>query len=250
MWWYIIILICCIFQSICIRTRIFTPYRLDASHLGHLQNRLHFGFQLRRILFPALSSSTLLDLWGFDSPLNPNLGIKANQQDRFSEFINSLLSRSIRCLSLFSLRVFGFLVLSGSFRSVPPVPASIEFHRTLEPHCCSFPSMDARPERFGFAACWSCWFRWRSWHSEFYRTVILTDWCALRTEDCAIRGMNSLCRSVLAKGESVLLTLCSGFGLLVALLTTKEYDLYSKDFDELNAQTEERINQILQHTIV
>ena len=45
----------------------------------------------------------------------------------------------------------------------------------------------------------------------------------------------------------MLLTLCSGFGLLTALLTTKEYELYSKDFDELNAQTEERINQILQH---
>lgn len=57
-------------------------------------------------------------------------------------------------------------------------------------------------------------------------------------------------RSVLAKGESVLLTLCSGCGLLLAFLTTKEYDLYSKDFDELNAQTEERINQIMQRTAV
>ena len=83
---------------------------LDASHLGHLQNRLHFGLQLRRILFSALSPPTLLDPWW----------IKANQQNRFSEFIDSLLSRSIRCLSLFSLRIFHFLVLSGSFRSVPP----------------------------------------------------------------------------------------------------------------------------------
>lgn len=124
---------------------------------------------------------------------------------------------------------------------------SIEFHRILEPRYCSFRSTDVRFERFGFAACWSCWSQWRSWPLEFYRTVTLTDWSALRTEDCAIGGVNSLGRSVLAKGESVLLTLCSGFGLLTALLTMKEYELYSKDFDELNAQTEERINQILQH---
>ena len=73
--------------------------------------------------------------------------------------------------------------------------------------------------------------------------------CSANGELCRWRD-GLTCRSLLARGESVLLTLCSGFGLLFALLTTKEYDLYSKDFDELNAQTEKRINQIMQQIAV
>lgn len=50
-------------------------------------------------------------------------------------------------------------------------------------------------------------------------------------------------RGVLTKVETILLTVCGVFRMILAIYTKQERALYSRDFEEAYKETEERVRQ-------